>query len=114
MAERGVKGGAEGLALSGLAGGLSSAAASLEWAHIAVGEFEGNIHFAFEADGQWAHYLEDWNGEMRLSRWFVRDFVENAKIIPVPVLNTGGIMPAAAETAANCFTGACSALWGGW
>jgi hypothetical protein len=35
----------------------------LSFARFAVGEYNGNIHFAFGSDGQWLHYVLPSGGE---------------------------------------------------
>lgn len=89
--------------------------ANLRLAHVAVGEFEGNLHFAFESEGTWMHgLLGPGTGDVVATEGFAESFAQGAVQLPVPVLYPEAVLPETGDSMANCFTGACSAIARGW
>ena len=85
-------------------------------AQIAVGTTErGGIHFAVEAEGTWMHGTTTFAGDgIEMTSQFARTWAQGAFRMPIPVLNSGAVLPEEGAAVSNCFTGVCSAILRGW
>jgi RHS repeat-associated protein len=89
------------------------AVASLPTMDIAVGTVDGNLHFAYGAEGAWYHVVGTGADAFQTSA-YAAQFADSAYTFSVPVLSTEGIAPELGEGAANCFTAVCGAFLRGW
>ena len=98
-----------------LTGAGGAVVANLRLMHVAVGTLEGNVHFAFEAEGTWMHgLLIPGTDEVVATEGLAEGFANGAVRIPVPVLYPEVVLPEVGTSMTNCFTGMCSAVLRGW
>ena len=98
-----------------LVGGGGAIIANTSTMHVAIGELEGNIHFAFESEGTWMHgLLVPGTDEVVATEGLAESFAEGATQLPVPVLHPEAVLPEVGTSMTNCFTGMCSAILRGW
>jgi RHS repeat-associated protein len=88
---------------------------SLETMDVAVGEIDGNLHFAYGVDGEWFHFMSVPGGSGYQAPAMAAEFAADSWFtFPLPVMNSGAVLPEFAAGAANCFTAVCGGFLRGW
>jgi hypothetical protein len=88
-----------------------AALASLDSMDVAAGlTEEGELHFAYGAEGQWAHFVGEGADGFETTH-NAASFAENAFKFRLPVLSTESIIPGVEAGATTCSTNCFLAVW---